>query len=97
MTIRRKLHFIVSEPSSPILILTTDMRWCPRILPLHFDRRAARIESALTFSLIRNTSPLTRIMDVASKILVPLGMMISFDSDNCSNVASVALAARMFS
>ena len=57
---------------------------------------AARIESALIFTLIRNTSALNRIMEVASKMLVPVGMMSSLDSESCSNVAKVALAVLKF-
>jgi len=51
------------------------------------------MESALMFNLMPNTSPRSRIMEVASKTLVPLGMINSSDSDSCSNAASVALAA----
>ena len=88
--------FIVTAPSSLILILTTAVRWCPRILPLHFDRIAARRESALILSLIRKMSALRITMDTASKILVPLGIVNSLDSERCSMATIVALAALTF-
>jgi hypothetical protein len=75
----------------------TDVKWCPRILPLQRDRRMARIESALVFSLTLNMSPLRRIKDVASKTLVPLGMISSLESDNRSSASSVAFADLRFS
>ena len=55
------------------------------------------MESAFVFSLTRNMSPLRRIMDVASKTLVPLGMISCLESDNCSNASRVAFAALKFS
>ena len=42
-------------------------------------------------------SPLCKIMDVASKILVPLGRTSSRESDSCSRASSVALADLRFS
>ena len=80
-------------PSFWILSLIVDVRWCPRIFPLHFDRSRARSESAFLLSLMRKMSPRSRIIDVASKILVPLGMIISLDLLSWSNAAKVALAA----
>ena len=73
------------------------MRWCPRIDPLHLDRSEARIESAFIFTLIPNVSALRRIIEVASKMLVPAGITNCFDPDNPSITANVALAAFKFS
>jgi len=89
-------HFNLSEPSGSILTLIAPIRWCPRIFPLRLARSAARIESAFIFTLIRSTSALRNIIDVASKMLSPLGTMSSFDSDNSSIAESVALAALKF-
>ena len=57
----------------------------------------ARVESAFIFSFIRNMSPLRRIVDVASKMLVPLGMINSLESEICSSASRVAFAALTFS
>jgi hypothetical protein len=40
------------------------------------------------FNLMPNTSLLSRIMEVASKTLVPLGMINSLDSNSCSDECS---------
>jgi hypothetical protein len=57
----------------------------------------ARIESAFICSFIRNMSPLRRIVDVASKMLVLLGMINSLESETCSSASRVAFAALTFS
>ena len=72
------------------------MRWCARILPLRLARSKARIESAFILILIRSTSALRRIIEVASKMLVPLGITSSLDPDNPSQAANVALASFRF-
>lgn len=84
-------------PSGLILTLTTAIKWCPRILPLRFARSIARIESASILTLILSTSALRNIIDVASKMLTPLGIVNSRDPDNSSIAARVALAALRFS
>jgi hypothetical protein len=75
----------------------TEVRWCSRNLPLHRVRRTAKMESALIFNLTPKTSALRNIIEVASKMLVPLGTTKSLESDNCSNASSVALADLKFS
>ena len=55
------------------------VKWCSRILSLHRERRRAKFESGLLFSLTFDMSPLREIMDVASKMLVPLGMINSLE------------------
>jgi hypothetical protein len=55
------------------------------------------MESAFIFNFIPKVSALRKIMEVASKILVPLGTTISPESDNCSIASSVAFADLKFS
>ncbi len=90
---------MLREPSLEIRTRMTEVRWCKRNLPLHRVRRNAKIESALILSLIPNESALRRIIEVASKMLVPLGTISSFvpESDNRSNASSVAFADLRFS
>ena len=89
-------HFIVSEPSELILILIAAITWCPRIFPLRLARNAVRIESAFIFTLVLSMSALRRIIDMASKMLTPLGMTTSLDVDSSCTAANVALAAFKF-